>query len=88
LGDHDQSFEHAFGTSLAEAERDWVAAATERGVLPADLKLVNRGVPAPLAAKFLVAAAVLVALLLWAFRQLCRVVRSVARLAVSRRSGE
>jgi hypothetical protein len=79
-GDQEASFSRAFGGSLAEAEREWLAARSESGVLPAGLKLVDRGLPVALTVKMVIAAAVVLLLLAWSLRQLCRIARWTGRL--------
>lgn len=75
-GDHSEAFAGAFGLSLEENERQWLNEAMAHGVLPSDIGLVNRGLPAGLMAKLIVLTALVAFVAMWIFRQIARVVRA------------
>lgn len=78
-GDQSGAFARAFGHSLGEAEQQWVRDAMAGGVLPNDLELVDRGLPAALVTKLLVLLALATFFVLWSFRHAARAARAVAR---------
>jgi hypothetical protein len=76
-GDHSAAFSESFGVSLEQAEREWLADAIHSGLLPADLELVDRGLPVALLVKLVILAAMATFVAMWLFRQASRVVRTV-----------
>jgi hypothetical protein len=84
-GDHLAAFAQAFGAPLEQKERQWIDNATRRGLLPADLELVDRGLPADLLVKLAILAAALLFSALWLTRQAGRFVRATARLRLRTR---
>jgi hypothetical protein len=79
-GEHEAAFERRFGAPLLELEEAWVAERVASGFFPSGTRLVDRGLRPAVVAKFALAPLLLLLLLAWGFRQLCRLVRLAAGL--------